>query len=133
VIRRAFERSTVFRFLLSGGLNTALTYLLYLGLLLVLDYWVAYTLSFVAGIALSYLINRKLVFRAARSWLSALLFPTVYLAQYVIGLCVVHVWIKMLVLPAALAPLAAVAVTLPVTFILSRAVFALAGPRQPGE
>lgn len=129
MIRRLFDRSTVVRFLLGGGLNTALTYLLYLALLLIFEYWAAYTISYVFGIVLSYLINRKLVFRTAHSWTSALLFPAIYIVQYLLGLAVVHVWVKILDLPAPLAPLVAVAVTLPVTFVLSRAVFGLARPK----
>lgn len=133
MIRRLFDRSTVARFLLGGGLNTALTYLLYLALLLILEYWAAYSISYVAGIVLSYAINRKLVFRVAHSWSSALLFPAIYVVQYLLGLAVVHTWIKIFDLPAPLAPLVAVAVTLPVTFVLSRAVFGLAGPKPPGD
>lgn len=133
MIRRLFDRSTVVRFLLGGGLNTALTYLLYLALLLILDYWAAYTISYVSGIVLSYFINRKMVFRAAPSCASALLFPAIYVVQYLLGLAVVHAWIRMFDLPAPFAPLVAVAVTLPVTFVLSRAVFRLAGPKPRGD
>lgn len=132
MISRVVERSTVVRFLLGGGLNTVLTYLVYLILLLVVEYWAAYTISYVCGIVLSYLINRR-VFRANHNWSSALLFPGIYLVQYLVGLAVVHAWVKMLDLPAQLAPLVAVLITLPVTFLLSRAVFGLRGARPRGE
>ena len=45
-----------------GALDTALTFVLYQVLLLLLPYWLAYTLSFAAGIAFAVLVNARFVF-----------------------------------------------------------------------
>ena len=50
------------RFIVSGGLNTFVTYLIYLGLLFILDYRVSYTISYIFGIFISYWLNVKFVF-----------------------------------------------------------------------
>ena len=62
------------RYLVAGGANTAVTYALYLALLQVLDYRLAYALAFVAGIGLSFVLLRHLVFarrgkRHSLAWL----------------------------------------------------------------
>lgn len=112
-----------FRFLAAGALNTGLTYLLYLLLIRLVSYRIGYSLAFVGGIGLSYLLNRFFVFRAGGGLRAVVMFPLVYLGQYLAGLAVVSLWVEWCGWPAALAPLAAVAVTVPLTYLLSRPLF----------
>lgn len=116
-------RSPFLRFLVSGGANTAATYLLYLALLQLLPYWLSYAVAFVAGIALAYVLNRLFVFGAPRSERKAALLPLVYLVQYLVGAAIVYGWVDMLNLHAALAPAASIAITIPLTFLASRWLF----------
>jgi putative flippase GtrA len=118
---RRFAR--FFRFILSGGLNTAITYGIYLFLLQQTSYQISYSIAYVSGIAISYLLNRAFVFQGHRGLRSILLFPLVYLTQYGFGMLVLWLWIEIAGLSDKLAPLVVVAVTLPVTYILSRFVF----------
>ncbi|NWF34647.1 GtrA family protein [Stenotrophomonas sp. SAM-B] len=108
---------------MSGGFNTAVTYAAYLFLLQVAEYKLAYTISYLGGLVIAFTLNRLFVFRAHRGWKSIVLFPLVYAAQYLLGLAVAIVWVETLSLPPAVAPIAAIIITVPVTFILSRAVF----------
>ena len=87
------------RFLISGGINTAVTYLLYLALLPGLGYWPAYSVAFVTGIVTSYFLNTRFVFRVRTSARRAAAFPLVYLAQYLFGLAVLHVSVRWLAVP----------------------------------
>ncbi len=111
------------RFLLSGALNTAATYVLYLLLLDALGHRWAYTAAFASGIALAYVLNRVFVFKTHAGWRSLLAMPLIYLLQYALGLAVVEAWVVWLQWPRQLAPLAAVAVTVPCTYVLSRLAF----------
>jgi putative flippase GtrA len=115
--------SPFLRFLIAGGVNTLGTYLLYLGLLLYVPYWLSYTVAFVSGIMLAYVFNRFFVFGAPRSEGKAMLLPLVYLAQYAAGMLIVYASVDALRLPATLAPLASIAITLPLTFAASRWLF----------
>ncbi|VTU17418.1 GtrA-like protein [Variovorax sp. PBL-H6] len=115
--------SPLIRFLISGGLNTLGTYLLYLVLLRFMPYWVSYAIAFVSGIALAYALNRFFVFGAPRNEGKAALLPLVYLAQYGLGALIVYGWVDLLRLPPTLAPLASIAVTIPLTFVASRWLF----------
>jgi putative flippase GtrA len=116
-------RGAPVRFILAGAFNTAVTLVLYVALLAFLPHPVAYTVTFAAGVVLSYLLNRSYVFRSAGGVATMLLFPMVYVVQYLVGLLVVLVWVDLLILPAALASIAAVIVTLPITYALLRWVF----------
>ena len=70
------------RFLAAGALNTGLTYMLYLLLLQAFAYAVSYSVAFVVGIGLSYLLNRWFVFQAGGGRRTMALYPLVYVAQH---------------------------------------------------
>jgi putative flippase GtrA len=108
------------RFIVAGILNTGITYALYLILLTWQGYEFAYSLSYAAGIVISYLANAIYVFRKPLKASSAMAFPLVYVVQFLIGFLLVKILVEWLTVPAEIAPLIAIAVTLPVTFVLSR-------------
>jgi len=111
------------RFLISGAFNTALTYIAYLLLLNFASYQVSYTIAFLAGILLSYYLNKIFVFKARGGLLVFFLTPIIYLTQYAIGLGIALVWVETLQLSVVLAPLAAICVTIPMTYALTKFVF----------
>ena len=111
------------RFLVAGGINTAATYVLYLGLLQLVPYAVAYTLTYAAGIVLGYVLNAYWVFRGRFSLRSALQYPAAYLVNYLLGLSLLWVFVEMLHLRAAFAPLAVLVVTTPLMYLMSKSVF----------
>lgn len=112
------------RFLMSGGFNTALTYGIYLALLSVLSYQISYTISYVTGIVLAYVLNRFFVFKSHQGLRSAVLMPFIYLVQYLLSLVILWIWVEKFGFDSRLAPLAAIVLTLPVTFLLSKFAFA---------
>ncbi len=111
------------RFLFSGGLNTILTYLLYLLLLHFFSYKISYTLCFLTGIVIAYFLNRIFVFRSSAGWRTVALLPLVYLIQYLAGLGIILLWVEVLNWSVFFAPLVAVIITIPVTFMLSYLIF----------
>jgi putative flippase GtrA len=111
------------RFLLAGGVNTAVTYLLYLGLLRMTSYQISYAIAFVSGIAISYVLSRLFVFKVHQGFRSALMLPLVYLIQYLAGAAVVWGWVDVLHQHPMLAPAISIGVTLPLTYFLSKFAF----------
>lgn len=107
-------------FILVGVINTAVTYGLYLLLLVWLHYQVAYAIAYVTGIVLSYLLNATFVFSVSLSWRSFFSFPLVYLVQYAICLMAMYVLVEGFHLNLKLAPLIITAATIPITYILSK-------------
>lgn len=119
------------RFLLTGGLNTAFTYAMYLLLLKFLPYLWSYSISYVCGILFAFLMSRFFVFKEQQGLKTVLFFPLIYLAQYLLGALIVWLWVKKLMLPVSIAPLVAIILSLPITFTLSKLVFVGRKPTAP--
>lgn len=121
-ISKIFKQDLV-RFLMSGGFNTALTYVIYLTLLMFFSYNISYTFSYLIGILLAYTLNRFFVFRSHQGFRSVIMLPLIYLAQYILSLAILWLWVERIQLDERLAPLAAIIITLPVTYALSKLAF----------
>ena len=111
------------KFLISGGVNTALTYAVYLALLQGFPYPISYTFAFFFGIALMYALNRYFVFEAHRGVLSVVVLPLIYLVQYLLGLFLIWIFVEILGLTDSVAPLLVSITSVPLTYKLSRSAF----------
>ena len=110
------------RFVLFGGVNTLLGYLIYVILLVFLNYKVSFTITYVSSIFISYYLNSKFVFYRKVSLKKGLVYPSVYLIQYLICMLLLHIFVEILNLSKFIAPILAVLLTVPVTFFLSRSI-----------
>lgn len=108
------------RFLLVGGIQTGLSYGIFLLLNAFLPYPIAYSIAYGCGIVLSYFLNVHFVFRQPVSLASFLKFPLVYVVQYLLGLTLLWLFVDRLGLPPSWAMLGVIAITVPVTFLTSR-------------
>jgi putative flippase GtrA len=111
------------RYVVAGGINSAATYVLYLLLLRFTPYLWAYSLSYVAGIGIGYLLNAYWVFGHAPTARTALAYPLVYVLGYAAGATGVALGVEVLRLPAALAPFLGVAMSVPITYLAASRVF----------
>jgi putative flippase GtrA len=107
---------------LVGGFNTLATYFMYVGLALFLSYPIAYTVTWVLGVSLSYYLNARFVFRTKLSLAGALHYPLVYVAQYFIGLALLYLLVEVAHVSKFVAPIIIVLVSVPITYVLSRRV-----------
>ena len=108
------------RFVGVGGFNTIVTYLLYLTLLPFLAYEVAYSAVYVFGIGLAYWLNLKYVFHEKGTRKKMILFPLVYLLQYILGIFILYIAIDTFSIPKEIGPIIVVLITLPITFLVSK-------------
>ncbi len=115
-----FIKHPITRYLIWGLANTGLTYLIYLLSLQVFPYLVAYTISYISGIVLSYFFNSILVFKVSLHWKKALKYPLVYLIQYLLGSVLITILVEYFGIAPSIAALLNVIVLLPVSFILTR-------------
>ncbi len=115
-----FLSAEFMRYVIVGGTNTALTYLIYRLLLLLLAYAVAYTAAYLCGIVIAYVLNARFVFHQPFRWRAAVRFPLVYVVQYGAGVALLAFAVDTLHVSDELAPLVVIAVTVPLTFVLSR-------------
>src|SRR4051794_22844094 len=81
------------RFIIAGLANTGITFLLFEALRRYMPYLTAYSISYVTGVAISYLLNAKFVFERRTSVIGAVLFPLVYAVQYGLGLSLMWLFV----------------------------------------
>ncbi|MET3108706.1 putative flippase GtrA [Oxalobacteraceae bacterium GrIS 1.18] len=110
----------VLRFLITGTLNTLLTYRLYLLFKTVLNYQLAYFLSYIVGILFTYVMSSLFVFKSPISLLTFIRFPLVYVVQYFFGAIILALAVKILGVSENIAPLIVIVFTLPITYLLSK-------------
>lgn len=110
----------VARFVIVGALNTGITYAVYLLVLPALDYSAAYAVSYVIGIGIAYFLNARFVFKVNASWRTLVLFPLVYVVQYLFGWAVLSLAIEKFAISREFALLFSIALSIPLTFLLSR-------------
>jgi putative flippase GtrA len=105
---------------LGGGVNTLLTYGLYLLFNLFLHFQVAFTASYVIGIIFAYFYNSLVVFKSPLSYMKFALFPVVYLFQYLLSIVLLAVFVQRLQVSETLAPIFVLIIVTPVTYLLSK-------------
>lgn len=111
------------RFLIAGAVNTGLTYVLYLGLLFLMPYVWAYSLTYAVGIGMGYLLNARWVFKRAPSLGSATVYPLTYALNYLVGVGMLWLLVELIHIPKEIAPLLVVAVSVPVMYIVTKSIF----------
>ena len=121
------------RFLLVGGANTAASYAVYLLLLLLVDYRIAYTVAFGAGLVWGYLMHARFVFDASPAVRSMTAYLATYAAMYFVSLLVLYLAVTRIGIPKPLGMLASLAVTVPTSFLLLRRGFRRPGGREDGH
>ncbi|MDD5180281.1 MAG: GtrA family protein [Gallionellaceae bacterium] len=116
---RLFDTEST-RFVVAGGINTIFSYVLYLLLLPITAYVIAYSISFIAGVVSGYTLNTLLVFKQPWTLKKLFQYPLVYIAQYLVGIVLLSILVGYLNINERLAPLVNVVLLLPLTFILSK-------------
>lgn len=108
------------KYLLVGGINTTVCYILYLILLNYVSFNIAYALDYLFGIFFSYYLQLKLVFKEQSNKKKILLFPSTYIIQYLIGLAAINISVYYFHIPESIALLAAIIVPIPIMYFLSK-------------
>lgn len=111
------------RFLVSGATNTAASYALYLVLLHFMHYLIAYAIAYAFGIALSFCLMTRFVFRAPATTSTLLRFPLVYVAQFALGSALIYGLVEGMEVRASIAAAIAIVIVTPITFLVARYVF----------
>lgn len=111
------------RYLMAGGVNTAVTYLVYLMLLPVIGYRVAYVAAFFLGIGFSFIMLRQWVFARPGKRFSLLYVGLSHVAQLTLGWLVIELWVIWMQQSPRLAPLVAIGVSMPLMFLIQRWIF----------
>jgi len=109
-------------FIAVGLANTFCTYLLYIILLKIISYVASFSIAYVTGIAISYVLNSMIVFRKPLRWHKGLCFPFLYAILYAFGLILLQMLVECMAVNPYVAPLIVIAVNIPLSFFLCRLV-----------
>lgn len=116
------------RYLVAGGANTALSLAIYWTLQPGMGAVPAYIVAFCVTVLTGYAIHGRWVFREPWHWRGLLRFPVVQLVNLAVGSAIVALMVHRLDVPAWAAPLVAIAITVPLGFVLVRAAVARRRP-----
>lgn len=108
------------RFVLGGGLNTTVTYGIYLLLNLLVNYQLAYLIAYTLGIVFAYWFNTVFVFKTSLSWKAFFSYPLVYVIQYLISSIFLSILIEVWKINKALAPLVITIGIIPLSYLLNK-------------
>jgi len=122
---KKFMTNAFLQFVMVGALNTVITYLIYITLLLYVPYMFAYSISYLVGIFIAYFLNTTIVFKTQTNLKSFFQFPLVYVVQYLINIYFLQLLIEHFGMNDKLAPIVTIIISIPITFILSK--FVLTG------
>lgn len=120
---KRFINSQGFRFLFFSAANTVATYLLYLVLILVIDYQSAYSITYVIGVVLGYFLNSLFVFGVMPNFRTLLSYPLAYIVHYLCGISLLSIFVGVFGFDDRFAPLLVLVVVTPIAFVLNRFVF----------
>jgi putative flippase GtrA len=123
-----FINRDFFHFIFWGGFNTLAGYLIYAALLRFLPYLIAYSITYVIIVSLSYFLNSKFVFKQELKLSKAAKYPLVYITQYLLGMASLYLLVHVLRFNKLLAPALVVLLTIPVTYFVSRRI--VSGKRE---
>lgn len=103
-------------------MNTAVTFLLFAVLQSFIPYLYAYTLTYVIGVGISYVLSAYFVFGGGMDKRSAARFPVVYVIQYAFGAIGMWSLVDLLGIANLTALLIVTLASIPLTFVMSRIV-----------
>lgn len=113
-----------FRFLIGGGLNTAITYLAYLFFLLFAHYQIAYALSWVVGLLIIVIFYPSKVFVGSQnSWKKTASLIGQYVLVFFCGLQCLRALVVYADIPEQFAALLTMAFTTVLNFLLMRLLY----------
>lgn len=110
----------VLRFLLTGSLNTAASWTVYLFFNIFLPYGVAYGIAYAFGIVFTYYLNTRWVFKVPMKWKTFMQFPLISAVRFAVDLSLLTLLIRVGHCPEAYAPILTLVATTPISFLLSR-------------
>ena len=112
------------QFVFVGVFNTVFSYILYLALLKIANYMIAYSVAIVITVVISFFLNTMFVFKTKITLKKFLNFPLVYIVQFVANLVLLKLVVDIVGMDERIAPLIILIVVMPVTYLLSKSILA---------
>lgn len=115
------------RFVIAGAINTGFTYVLYLLFLHFMSYVIAYSITYIVGLGVGYMLNVYWVFKGRPTVKSAAMYPFTYMLNYIFGLLLLRMLVESAGVSREMAPLLVVIATVPLMYLATKFVFRVVG------
>lgn len=123
IIKQDSRTGQFCRFVLVGGIATALHYMIYLGLQGVgLQLSIAYSLGYGISFIFNYIASNYFTFKATPNAKSGIKFIGAHCCNYILQIILLNIYIG-LGIPRAIAPIGVFVIAIPVNFILVKVAF----------
>jgi putative flippase GtrA len=119
-MNEASTRGQFARYVIAGAVNTAVTYVLLVALMRVIEYRLAYSIAYLAGVVLGCWLQCRFVFHVPLDWRNAIRFPAVYAIQYLTGLLLLWALVDAAGMRREWAALLVVVLNVPIGFFMLR-------------
>jgi putative flippase GtrA len=116
------SRTQLTRFVGVGVLNTVVYYSTYLLLGLVAPYLFAHVMAFAVAMVVSFFANCRFTFRVPPTWRRFLAYPATVSVNFVLSTTGLYCLVNFVGLGPRIAAIAAAAIAVPFTFVLTRRV-----------
>jgi len=117
---KSLRKNEILLWVVGGGLNTILTYALYLLLKLFIPFRLAYSITYIIGIVFAYFFNSLIVFKRPLTVRKFFQFPLVYLVQYLLSMGLLEIFVKWFNLDTNVSPILVLIIVTPITYLLSK-------------
>lgn len=116
-----FINHEFFKFVVVGGINTVVYYSFYLLFLhgIGMHYLFAHTIGVAISIIGSFFLNSFYTYKVKPTWKKFLYFPLTQLVNVIITAILLLVLVETFKLTSSLAPIAALFITIPITFVVT--------------
>ncbi|KAB2332145.1 GtrA family protein [Cytobacillus depressus] len=117
-----FNKKEFLRFVIVGVVNTLHYYVLYMACLHILEfhYILSHTIGFLFSLIGSFLLNTMYTYKVKPTWSRFLRFPFTQAFNTIATAVLLFIFVDLFHISSSLAPIAAVFITVPMTFILTR-------------
>jgi putative flippase GtrA len=125
LIQHWLKQHSFIRFLVAGSLNTLATYFIYLLALFFLPYPWAYSLSYLSGILISFVLNTKYVFQIQLNLRKVFRYGLFYIVSYLLGLELLIFLIELVLISPKFASLGVILFMVPFNYVCMRFILKL--------
>ncbi|MDG0844078.1 GtrA family protein [Staphylococcus equorum] len=112
----------IIKFIIVGGINTLIYYIIYLILLKLIDlnYLVSHVSGFMVSFIISYYLNCHFVYKVKPTWRKFIQFPLTQVVNMGMQTLLLYIFVQWLHISSVIAPFAGLIITIPITFVLSK-------------
>ena len=120
---KIFGELNFYKYLITGFINTNITYFIYISLLQLISIFYAYSTAYIIGIFMGLFLNSKFVFEIKINIGTTITYAILNLFSYFFSGILLWLFVEKFYYSKMLAPLLVLCVSIPINFFLTKLIF----------